>query len=151
MSGPLGPLLLKSRRVWGWFIQKTFQGLHFFLFSGELIWLIDFRVVCPWNKFGEKTQCATADAKWTLSKRSYPLLCMLRWSNKAPSSGHNKNINVPIDMMFRRRRHSLFSKMPPKYCVIIWGNISIEMTDSMTQIFKLNTIFLLLGLTHWLK
>ena len=72
----------------------------------------------------KKGWLATADVKWTLSKRSYPLLCMLRWSNKAPSSGHNKNINVPIDMMFRRRRHSLFSKMPPKYCVIIWLNDS---------------------------
>ena len=37
--GHLGSLQLKKRGVWGWFIPKTFQGLHF-LFSGELIWLI---------------------------------------------------------------------------------------------------------------
>ena len=53
MSRPLGPLLLKSCRVWEWFNPKTFQGLHF-LFSGELIWSIDIWVICPWNKFGKK-------------------------------------------------------------------------------------------------
>ena len=56
-QGFLGPLLLKSCGGWGWFIPKTFQGLHF-LFSGELIWSRDFWVICPWNKFGEKAQCA---------------------------------------------------------------------------------------------
>ena len=62
----------------------------------------------------KKRNRQTVDSKWTLSKRSYPLLCMLRWSNKAPSSGHNKNINVPIDMMFQRR-HSLFSRKQKKF------------------------------------
>ena len=56
MSGLLGPLLLKSGRVWGWFVPKTFQGLHF-LFSGSLSWWIAIWVICPWNKFEEKKQC----------------------------------------------------------------------------------------------
>ena len=30
---------LKSRRVWGWFVPKTFQGLHFFVFW--VTWLVD--------------------------------------------------------------------------------------------------------------
>ena len=34
MSGPLGPLLLKSRRVWGWFIPKNFSRATFFVFCG---------------------------------------------------------------------------------------------------------------------
>ena len=29
MSGDLGPLLLKSLGIWGWFILETFQGEHF--------------------------------------------------------------------------------------------------------------------------
>ena len=54
----LGSLLLKSRRVWGWFVPKTFQGLHF-LFSGSLSWWIDIWLICPWNKFEDKAQCET--------------------------------------------------------------------------------------------
>ena len=46
----------KSRRVWGWFVPKTFQGLHF-LFSGSLSWSIYIWAICPWNKFDEKAQC----------------------------------------------------------------------------------------------
>ncbi len=52
----LGPLLLKSGRVWGWFVPKTFQGIHF-LFSGPLKWSIDIGAMCLWNKFDEKAQC----------------------------------------------------------------------------------------------
>ena len=59
MSGLLGPLLLKCCRVWGWFLPKTFQGLHF-LFSGSLSWSIYIWAICPWNKFDEKAQCGTA-------------------------------------------------------------------------------------------
>ena len=55
-QGFLGPLLLKSYRVWGWFIPKTFQGLHF-LFSRSLIWRIAIWTICLWNKFEEKAQC----------------------------------------------------------------------------------------------
>ena len=58
MARPPGPLLFKIRRVWGWFISNNFQGPHF-LFTGELIWLIYMSVICSWNKFGEKVQCAT--------------------------------------------------------------------------------------------
>ena len=56
MSRLLGPHLVKSCRVWGWFVPKTFQGL-IFLFSGSLTWWIAFWVICPWNKFEEKAQC----------------------------------------------------------------------------------------------
>ena len=62
-SGDLGPLMLKSLGVWGWFTPKNFQGEHF-LFSGELIWLICFWVICPWNKFEEKVQCEYALSCW---------------------------------------------------------------------------------------
>ena len=55
-SGHLGPLLFKSGPVWGWFIPKTFQGLHS-LFSRSLIWRIAIRTICLWNKFEEKAQC----------------------------------------------------------------------------------------------
>ena len=48
---------LEERKwVWGWFIPKTFQGLHF-LFSGSLSWLMYIWAKCPWNKFDEKAQC----------------------------------------------------------------------------------------------
>ena len=57
MSGLLWPLLLKSRRVWGWFVPKTFQGLHF-LFSWSLSWRTAFWVICSWNEFEEREQCA---------------------------------------------------------------------------------------------
>jgi hypothetical protein len=39
-SGHLGPLLLKSRGVWGWFYTKTFQVLYIYLLvdpKGQLI------------------------------------------------------------------------------------------------------------------
>ena len=52
----LGHLLLKSRRVWGWFVPKTFL---YFLFSGSLSWWIVIWVICLLNKFGEKAQCDT--------------------------------------------------------------------------------------------
>ena len=52
----LGPLLLKNRRFWGWFVPKNFQWLHF-LFSGPVIWWTAFWVICPWNEFEEREQC----------------------------------------------------------------------------------------------
>ena len=52
MSESLGYFLLRSCRVWGYFNPKTFQGINILL-SGE----IDFWVICPQNKFGEKGQC----------------------------------------------------------------------------------------------
>ena len=57
MSRLLGPLLLKNRRFWGWFVPKNFQWLHF-LFSGSVIWWTAFWVICPWNEFEETEQCA---------------------------------------------------------------------------------------------
>ena len=57
MSRLLGPLLLKNRRFWGWFVPKKFQWLHF-LFSGSLIWWTAFWVICLWNEFEETKQCA---------------------------------------------------------------------------------------------
>ena len=62
----LGPLLLKSCRVWGWFLPNTFQGLHF-LFSGSLSWRIAIWTICPWNKFKEKAQCDLAMVIWIVS------------------------------------------------------------------------------------
>ena len=53
VSGHLGTLLVKSGRVWGWFIPNTFQGLHF-VFSGAFSWSIYIWVICAWNKFEEK-------------------------------------------------------------------------------------------------
>ena len=55
-SGLLGPLLLKSGRIWGWFFPKTFQGLHV-LFSGSLSWSMNIWAIYPRNKFDEKAQC----------------------------------------------------------------------------------------------
>ena len=57
MSRLLGPLLLKNRRFWGWFVPKNFQWLHL-LFSGSVIWWTAFWVICPWNEFEETKQCA---------------------------------------------------------------------------------------------
>ena len=64
MSGLLGPLLLKNRRVWGWFVSKKFQWLHFF-FSGSLSWWTAFWVICPWNEFEETEQCVPVCGKKT--------------------------------------------------------------------------------------
>ena len=44
------------KRVWGWFVPKNFQGLHF-LFSESLSWRIAIWTICPWNKIEEKAQC----------------------------------------------------------------------------------------------
>ena len=59
MSRLLGPLLLKNRRFWEWFVPKKFQCLHI-LFSGSLIWGTAFWVICPWNEFEETKQCASS-------------------------------------------------------------------------------------------
>ena len=58
MSRLLGPLLLKNRRFWGWFVPKKIQWLHF-LFSVSVIWWTAFWVICPWNEFEETEQCET--------------------------------------------------------------------------------------------
>ena len=57
-SGLLGPLLL---RFWGWFIPKTFQGLHFFVF-----WVTQFKDSYVNNLpvtqiWGESAECGCAD------------------------------------------------------------------------------------------
>ena len=54
--GLLGPLLLKSHRFLEYFLQSSFQGLHF-LFFGSRCWRIAIWTICPWNKFEEKAQC----------------------------------------------------------------------------------------------
>ena len=40
------------------FLPNFFQVLYF-ISPVELIWLIGFWVICPWNKFEEKAQCGT--------------------------------------------------------------------------------------------
>ena len=49
----IGPILLKSHRVWGWFVPKN---LHF-LISGPPSWRIAIWTICRWNRFEEKAQC----------------------------------------------------------------------------------------------
>ena len=49
----IGPILLKSHRVWGWFVPKN---LHF-LISGPPSWRKAIWTICRWNRFEEKAQC----------------------------------------------------------------------------------------------
>ena len=55
--------------------SKTFSGLHF-LFSGYLSCWTAFWVICPWNEFEEKEQCATVFYNFLL----LPLLLILHSS-----------------------------------------------------------------------
>ena len=58
-SNPIQSMNFKSRRIWGWFVPKTFQGLHFLYFE-SLSWWIAIWAICPWNKFEEKAKCGAS-------------------------------------------------------------------------------------------
>ena len=118
MSGPLGPHLLKSCRVWWWFIPKTFQGLHFFVFWGTHL------VDRFFELFGGETNSGR--------KRSVSQLCTSCLHSFLAPSLHVLNIKMTI-LFFQRQWHCYIHFyctvavwicqhfiLPPLYAQISW-------------------------------
>ena len=137
MSGLLGPLLLKSRRVWGWLVPKTFQGLHF-LFSGSLSWCY-----LPVKRIWRKR--AVWSCSPTLTRRISSFA--QNWTSNTKSDKFEIQINtfgtrigLTIDVKFKFRRFNFptprrytFSKREEKIVKLLgWIAITLQLHEICT-------------------